>query len=204
MAKTVPTEVTHRFAKRLRATRSGRGYKTARSFAHKLGIHENRYTRYERAEVEPDLGTLMDICTALDVAPNDLLCETIGPGPDNPGPPGTPGFEDEQPASFEAPSPRDLDTSPQTQVKAEAMKLAFELGTILARKDAGGTEPAPMEAIRLGNDLYPTIEADPIAFISSLGSRIDISTADLEAQSRVAAIVYSLVDTLRRKDHAAE
>ena len=57
--------------------RGPRGYKTARSIAQKLGIHENRYTRYERAEVEPNLALLMQICRALDVTPNDLITAII-------------------------------------------------------------------------------------------------------------------------------
>jgi len=36
-------------------------------------IEENRYTRYERAEVEPSLTVLLKICETLGVTPNDLL-----------------------------------------------------------------------------------------------------------------------------------
>ncbi|MBS0244706.1 MAG: helix-turn-helix transcriptional regulator, partial [Proteobacteria bacterium] len=43
------------FARRLRELRIPRGFRTARSLARALEIDENRYTRYERAEVEPDL-----------------------------------------------------------------------------------------------------------------------------------------------------
>jgi transcriptional regulator with XRE-family HTH domain len=38
-----------------------------------LGIEENRYTRYERAEVEPSLTLIHKICVTLQVSPNDLL-----------------------------------------------------------------------------------------------------------------------------------
>ena len=38
-----------------------------------IGIEENRYTRYERAEVEPSLTVLLKICETLGVSPNDLL-----------------------------------------------------------------------------------------------------------------------------------
>ena len=61
------------FAERLRALRIPRGFRTARSFAKALGIDENRYTRYERAEVEPDLGLIRRICEILHVSPADLL-----------------------------------------------------------------------------------------------------------------------------------
>jgi transcriptional regulator with XRE-family HTH domain len=61
------------FAGRLRALRIPRGFRTARSLARALGIDENRYTRYERAEVEPDLALIRRICEVLAVSPNDLL-----------------------------------------------------------------------------------------------------------------------------------
>ena len=36
-------------------------YRARQIVAEKLGIHENRYTRYERAEVEPDLALILQI-----------------------------------------------------------------------------------------------------------------------------------------------
>jgi transcriptional regulator with XRE-family HTH domain len=61
------------FARRLRELRVPRGFKTARSLARALEIDENRYTRYERAEVEPDLALIRRICETLRVTPNELL-----------------------------------------------------------------------------------------------------------------------------------
>ena len=64
------------FARRLREFRIARGFKTARSLAQALEIDENRYTRYERAEVEPDIKLIQQICETLDLSPNDLLGTT--------------------------------------------------------------------------------------------------------------------------------
>jgi len=50
-----------------------KGFASARGFARAIGIDENRYTRYERAEVEPSLTLLLKICEILGVSPNDLL-----------------------------------------------------------------------------------------------------------------------------------
>ena len=61
------------FAKRLKQLRTEKGFLLARTFAHALGIAENRYTRYERAEVEPSLTLIHKICGTLRVSPNDLL-----------------------------------------------------------------------------------------------------------------------------------
>ena len=49
------------------------GFLRARYFANSLGIEENRYTRYERAEVEPSLTLIQKMCETLRVSPNELL-----------------------------------------------------------------------------------------------------------------------------------
>ena len=61
------------FAKRLRQLRTEKGFAHARELVRVLGIEENRYTRYERAEVEPSLTLIHKICVTLQVSPNDLL-----------------------------------------------------------------------------------------------------------------------------------
>lgn len=61
------------FAARLKNLRRRSGYATARGFAIALGISENRYTRYERAEVEPDLYLISRICKILNVTPSDIV-----------------------------------------------------------------------------------------------------------------------------------
>ena len=78
------TSIRQFFSERLRALRIAKGFPTARKFAQKLGIDENRYTRYERAEVEPDLALLVRICAELSASPNDLLGSAAAAG--------TPGF----------------------------------------------------------------------------------------------------------------
>jgi transcriptional regulator with XRE-family HTH domain len=66
-------EIRLQFAKRLKLLRTEKGYAHARAFAKALGIEENRYTRYERAEVEPSLTLIHRICQTLQASPNDLL-----------------------------------------------------------------------------------------------------------------------------------
>jgi transcriptional regulator with XRE-family HTH domain len=61
------------FARRLRQLRIERGFIHARTFARALGIDENRYTRYERAEVEPTLALIYRMCELLEASPNDLF-----------------------------------------------------------------------------------------------------------------------------------
>jgi transcriptional regulator with XRE-family HTH domain len=66
------------FSKRLRMLRLAEGYDTAREFARALQIEENRYTRWERAETEPDISNILRICQILNVDPNALLLSLTG------------------------------------------------------------------------------------------------------------------------------
>ena len=61
------------FAKRLREQRIQGGYVRARNFAKVLGIEENTYTRYERAEAEPNLTLIHKICEVLRLTPDALF-----------------------------------------------------------------------------------------------------------------------------------
>jgi transcriptional regulator with XRE-family HTH domain len=45
--------------------------------ARRAGLAERRHGHYVRGAREPDLQTLLRICTALDVTPNDLLMPAI-------------------------------------------------------------------------------------------------------------------------------
>jgi len=67
------SQVRAEFADRLRRLRVARGYKHARALARLLDLDENRYTRYERGEVEPNLATILRICAVLGTNPNELL-----------------------------------------------------------------------------------------------------------------------------------
>src|SRR6188474_203035 len=73
MAQMLAPEVRSQFAQRLKSLRTQRGFDRARYFARSLGIEENRYTRYERAEVEPNLTLIHKMCETLRVSPNELL-----------------------------------------------------------------------------------------------------------------------------------
>ncbi len=52
------SEVRIQFGVRLKSLRLSAGFRTARAFAEALELDENRYTRYERGEVEPNLATI--------------------------------------------------------------------------------------------------------------------------------------------------
>lgn len=60
------------FATRLKQLRVLRGFRTARAFAQALEIDENRYTRWERGEVEPSVAMLAKMAEVLNL-PVDIL-----------------------------------------------------------------------------------------------------------------------------------
>lgn len=60
------------FAVRLKQLRVLRGFRTARAFAQALQIDENRYTRWERGEVEPSVAMLAKMAEVLNL-PVDIL-----------------------------------------------------------------------------------------------------------------------------------
>jgi transcriptional regulator with XRE-family HTH domain len=60
------------FGKVLKRARENK-YRSAESFAHKLGIEPHTYRKYERGETEPNFETLTRICEDLGITPNDLL-----------------------------------------------------------------------------------------------------------------------------------
>jgi transcriptional regulator with XRE-family HTH domain len=73
MPKSLAPDVRVHFAARLKRLRIQHGFGKARHFARALGIEENRYTRYERGEVEPSLTLIRDICITLGVSVDQLL-----------------------------------------------------------------------------------------------------------------------------------
>ncbi|MGI9478475.1 MAG: helix-turn-helix domain-containing protein [Hyphomicrobiaceae bacterium] len=197
------SDVRTRFAQRLRAIRVPRGYKTARSFAEALEIDENRYTRYERAEVEPDLRLMMRICSLLGATPNDLLCDTIG----------APSVEVDMPYGFSergvsgyqahavrpaeqhtaavavAPAPNALGDVR----KAVGFQLAEAIATIEA--EASGLQASaltPLEKLRRTVPIAARIEADAFVFLGELPDRL----ANVSVASHRQALIDRLIQEL--------
>ena len=100
MAKTIlAPEVRSQFAKRLKEMRVQNGFIRARYFAKSLGIEENRYTRYERAEVEPSLTLIHKMCEILRVSPNALMGFAEYEGQQS----GIPAFAEDSPGEHTGP-----------------------------------------------------------------------------------------------------
>jgi transcriptional regulator with XRE-family HTH domain len=186
-----PTDARSRFAQRLRAIRIPRGFKTARSFARALGIDENRYTRYERAEVEPDLQLLLRMCELLRATPNDLLCDTIGSTPIDSRMPY--GFSDAPAANFE-PSTQPRTAPADDERKAIAWQLAETVALIKAhRHGATSNELSAIEKLRLIGPLFARVNADPFSFLASLPNELDGIAVETEAEARIGQLSEKLL-----------
>lgn len=171
MVTPAPPAARRQFARRLREFRIARGFKTARSLARTLGIDENRYTRYERAEVEPDLVLIQRICETLRVTPNDLF----GAG-DNVRR-GEPGY-----AASAAPTitgfaePEALlaaETSPDTRMRRDSVTwtLACAVAELQVKtEETASTLPdaPPLATLQRAARLFSDLERRPFAAVSEI------------------------------------
>lgn len=193
-----------RFAQRLRAIRIPRGYKTARSFAEALDIDENRYTRYERAEVEPDLQLLMRMCGLLGATPNDLLCDLIGAPPVDIDMPY--GFSDRAGSGYQA-AAQPQQSAPLTAViadrMAEARKAAdWEMATLIAMLEAKASGLNPdnlpeLERLRRIGPIHARIDADPFQFLRGLPERLQGIDVPLDIERRIGSLMQEMIATRR-------
>jgi transcriptional regulator with XRE-family HTH domain len=171
------------FAKRLRALRAQRGYGRARHFAKALGIEENRYTRYERAEVEPNLTLLFEICHKLAVTPNELMgfadgCVEVRPA-----------------ASGDGPAVRlEARSAPEGNAGPDRRALAWQLATEAAQVQAElrGAAKAAFDPLRLVRDtgrLYSRLEQDPFGTVAEIVEDPALQTVTGERKVKLAALI---------------
>jgi transcriptional regulator with XRE-family HTH domain len=179
------------FAKRLRALRAQRGYERARHFAQALGVEENRYTRYERAEVEPNLSLLVEICQKLAITPNELM-----------------GFAeaavDGRPAGLLAgpPAPRrEARGAPGPSPAPDLRALAWQLAAEAARIKAELSGPAkaafdPLRPVRETGRLYARLEQDPFGTVAEIVA--DPALRDLagDRKVRLAGLIAAYTEAL--------
>ncbi|MBO0766071.1 MAG: helix-turn-helix transcriptional regulator [Hyphomicrobiaceae bacterium] len=185
MAKTLAPEVRSQFAKRLKAMRVQGGFERARYFAKALGIEENRYTRYERAEVEPSLTLIQKICEVLRVSPNELLglpehrSVTV---PDGFADGATPFGHTQNPA--------------ERHLELLAWRLASEVATVRNGHRAGGKEPGdPFSVTRETGKLYQQLLKDPFNTIADIVGDEVLKGLGSDRKSDLARLVAAFTDT---------
>jgi transcriptional regulator with XRE-family HTH domain len=192
--------VREHFARRLKELRIPRGYPTARSLSRALGIDENRYTRYERAEVEPDLSLLLKICGLLRASPNDLLVPA--------------GFDDQQsqyqaePSSPPEPAPHPprvqasnapaaAPADPQRR-RAIMWQLASEVTDARDKvAHAGRTTPQPpLARMQRINRLFGEIEGDAFGTIGRFSEDPGLKTIAGSDAQQIARLVEELITAI--------
>lgn len=192
-------KIREEFAHRLRMLRKQAGFKTARLFAATLEIDENRYTRYERAEVEPDLGLLARFCQVLGISPNRLLgFEDFGSsgsfGPDE-----AIGFAESEQSHFETAcsQPPQRAGSNDAQAQADRVRMAaWQLADARARLGEVAEPNDAVQHLRATAEHFDEILKDPLAYVSHMARQPEIDRASREKQEAVMKSVEKLLQAL--------
>jgi transcriptional regulator with XRE-family HTH domain len=193
MAQTLAPEVRSRFAQRLKSLRTQRGFDRARYFAKSLGIEENRYTRYERAEVEPSLTLIHKMCETLRVSPNELL-----------------GFaeltHDDGSAGAGLAQASDVLRAPSGEtggkggdaVSSLAWSLAAEAAAI---RHGGSAKPKaaadPLAPLRETSALFSALQAEPFATVAAILGDAALKDIGAEHKTRLAELIHAYTDSVR-------
>ncbi len=187
------SEAREQFAQNLRQARIARGYKTARSLARALNIDENRYTRYERAEVEPDLKLLQQMCRLLGVTPNELLLG-FGSAPsaldDDLKRPWAAGTSGEGTVLFEA-----------LAWRLAAAAVTSGIGIDGVRQMNGATRPAVSGApalpkLQQTTVLYRRLVSQPMATMSAIAADDGLTRAGAQTAQQIHDLCAKLAHAL--------
>lgn len=178
---TLAPQVRSEFAKRLKIIRTQRGFPRARYFASTLGIEENRYTRYERAEVEPSLTLIHKMCETLGITPNELL-------------------------GFEAVRSRDAvtgfsDAAPEQEPRSPREAIAWQLAEEIVRTrrdlEQGRKAADPLADMRDTGALYRSLSAEPFATIAVLAEDPALTAAPTKRKSEIAQLMSRFTASLQ-------
>jgi len=189
-------DVRSRFAKRLRSIRTQRGFDRARYFARSLGIEENRYTRYERAEVEPNLSLIHKMCETLRVSPNELLGFSESGGESALG--AGLGLAEAGPGEITLTHDRPGSAGNGADAASSlAWRLAAE--TIAIRHEHAGKSKAPgdpLETMRETGALFRSLQAKPFETAAELAADPALERVDSKRRSAVAGLIRAFTDSI--------
>ena len=194
MAQTLAPEVRSQFAQRLKSLRTQRGFDRARYFARTLGIEENRYTRYERAEVEPSLTLIHKMCETLHVSPNELLgFAEPRQGHQTPGL-AEPALEEIGRAhagdAEGSGKGRDPTSSHAWNLAAEAVAIRHEH---TAKSKAGAD---PLAALRETGALFHSLQAEPFDTVAKIVNDDALKDVDAKRRARLAALIQAFTESV--------
>lgn len=187
MDKPLAPEIRAQFAKRLKEMRVQSGFPRARYFANSLGIEENRYTRYERAEVEPSLTLIHKMCETLRVSPNKLLGFAEYEGSP------VPGFAENSSratANAEDATARHLDLL--------AWRLASETTAVRNKHHRTSAKASndPLAASRDTGRLFQRLQSDPFGTVAEIVADDALKDLDSERKAALADLIEAYTESI--------
>lgn len=197
MAQMLAPEVRSQFAQRLKSLRTQRGFDRARYFARTLGIEENRYTRYERAEVEPSLTLIHKMCETLRVSPNELL----GFADLRQHPSGVPGLAE---ASLEeiarthgGEAGTETGGKGADPVSSLAWNLAAEAVAIRHQHGARSKGAAdPLTVLRETGALFRSLQSEPFDTVAVILNDAALKDVDAKHKARLAELIQAYTESV--------
>jgi transcriptional regulator with XRE-family HTH domain len=192
-------EVRSQFAKRLKTIRTQRGFHRARYFAKSLGIEENRYTRYERAEVEPSLTLIHKMCQTLGVSPNELLGFVelaqqrflqAAPGVAEDGPAGVSYTHEAEGGAGGGGAPgAGSSASLAWSLASEAVAIQHEHGG----KGKGGN---PLQMMQDTSALFRSLQADPFGTVTEIVNDRALKDVDGRRKAKLAELAQAYTESI--------
>jgi transcriptional regulator with XRE-family HTH domain len=189
MPEVLAPNVRAQFAKRLKVIRTQRGFDRARYFAKSLGIEENRYTRYERAEVEPSLTLIHKMCATLHVTPNELL--------------GFAEFNDEgafqtvpgMAESSGAPLKGQAQAAANGNAGSMAWRLANEAAAIRSEQaNRGKALDDPLANFRDTAALFQKLQSDPFGTVAEIVDDPAVKGAPAARKTAIAELIRAFTE----------
>ena len=193
MPEVLAPNVRGQFAKRLKIIRTQRGFDRARYFAKSLGIEENRYTRYERAEVEPSLTLIHKMCATLHVTPNELL--------------GFAEFNDEGAfqhapglAESSAESKHQSGGNGSPSAGSLAWRLASEAVAMRGEQPGRGRSPEdPLANFRETAALFQKLQSEPFGTVAEILDDPAVKTAAPARKTAIADLIRAFTESVSGK-----
>ena len=195
MAPMLAPEVRSRFAHRLKNLRAQRGFDRARYFAKSLGIEENRYTRYERAEVEPSLTLIHKMCETLGVSPNELLGFA---DLRHHHPSGIPGLGETPLVQIAPAHDGEVSGKGADPVSSLAWNLAAE--AVAIRHEHGTRSKAaadPLAVLRDTGALFSSLQSEPFDTVAAILNDPALKDVDAKHKAKLAQLIQAFTDRVR-------
>jgi transcriptional regulator with XRE-family HTH domain len=197
MASMLAPEVRLQFAKRLKTMRTQRGFDRARYFARSLGIEENRYTRYERAEVEPSLTLIHKMCETLRVSPNELLGfgELRHQRPFE----AVPGLAESSAEEIAHGQGGDTDGSGNRPDPSGSLAWSLASEAVAIRHEHGGRAKAagdPFHMLQERAALFRSLQSDPFDTATQILEDRALKDVDPKRKAKLAELIQAYTDRI--------